>query len=171
MAFAILFIILFQMIACSKIKREEDSSHFTRLGFFLIVAMIAHNLPEGAAIGIGFETERHTGHTLALAMMIHNIPEGIGLAVPLLAANRYPFLIFLLSLLCGATLPFGTWLGIHYLAHSADVVSIGLIFAATTMIWIVVCEIFPKAFWLDKRNTLIGFGIGVLLMYIMELFH
>jgi zinc transporter, ZIP family len=171
MMLAILIMVLLQMISFSKIKREADSSHFTRLGFFLILAMIAHNVPEGAVIGIGFGTEEHMGHTLALAMAIHNIPEGIGLAAPLLAANRHPFVVFVVSLFCGVTLPFGTWVGMNYLVHSPDVTTIGLIFAATMMIWIVVCEIFPEAFTLDKRNALIGFGVGALSMYIIDLFH
>jgi zinc transporter, ZIP family len=170
-ALAILLMVLLQLLSFSKIEREADSSPFARLGFFLILAVIAHNVPEGAVIGIGFGTEEHMGHTLALAMAIHNIPEGIGLAAPLLAANRHPFVVFLVSLVCGVTLPLGTWVGMNYLTHSPDVTAIGLIFAATTMIWIVVCEIFPKAFTLDKRHALIGFGVGALSMYIIDLFH
>jgi ZIP family zinc transporter len=171
MIVAILLMVLLHLLPFSKVEGEGDSSHFARLGFFLVLAVAMHNAPEGIAIGIGFETAEHMGHTLALAMIVHNIPEGIGIAVPLVAAGRHPLVIFLLSLFCAATLPIGTWVGMNYLTSSPDVVSIGLIFAATTMIWIVICEICPKAFNLDKRNALSGLGIGALFMYIIHLFH
>ena len=64
-----------------------------QLGIMLVIAIIAHNLPEGAAIGIGFHAEHHVGILLALALAIHNVPEGIGLAVPLVAAGKKPSLI------------------------------------------------------------------------------
>lgn len=171
MGLAISVMLLLHHLPFSKVENEGDSSQFARLGFFLVIAVAAHNAPEGAAIGIGFEMEQHVGHTLAIAMVIHNIPEGIGLAAPLVAAGRHPFIVSGLSLLCAATLPLGTWVGLNFLTQSANIVSVGLIFAATTMIWIVVCEICPRAFLLHRSNAFIGLGIGALFMYIIHLFH
>ncbi|MBA4495946.1 ZIP family metal transporter [Paenactinomyces guangxiensis] len=166
-----LLMLLLHHLPFSKVGSKGESSHLTRLGFLLVIAVAAHNAPEGAALGIGFKTGDHVGHTLALAMAVHNIPEGIGLAAPLVAAGRHPLLIVFLSLLCGATLPLGTWIGLKYLTGSPDIVSAGLIFAAVTMIWVVICEICPRAFTLHKPIAWVGMGFGALFMYIIHLFH
>lgn len=68
-------------------------------------------------------------------------------------------------------MPFGAWIGITFLTNSPHVVSIGLIFAAATMIWIVVCEITPRAFSLHRFGALLGLCFGGLFMYIIHLFH
>jgi zinc transporter, ZIP family len=141
------------------------------ISYFFYAAIIAHNIPEGAAIGIGFQTEHHVGVFLSIALAIHNIPEGMGLAVPLIAAKRHPITIIGLSMLCSGMLPLGTWLGISLLTQSVGLVSIGLIFAAVTMVWIAVYEICPRAFALHKFISFWGLGIGALFMYIIHFFH
>jgi ZIP family zinc transporter len=171
MVTAIFTMILLHLLPFSKVKGEGDEQRFARLGNYLLFAVAAHNFPEGAAIGIGFEMEHDLGQTLAIAMAIHNIPEGIGMAAPLVAAGKHPLVILVLCLISGGVLPLGTWLGIHFLSRFPDVISVGLGFAATTMVWIVVCEVCPKAFSLHKRSTFIGLVIGVLFMYIIHLFH
>lgn len=168
---AILLMVLLHRLPFSKVESVGDSAHFSRLGFLLAIAIAIHNAPEGAAMGIGFGTEEHLGHTLALAMVIHNIPEGIGLAAPLIAAGTSRWMILLWSLICGATLPIGTWVGMDYLTSSYHLVAVGLIFAATTMLWISVKEVLPQAFSLHRRNTWIGMGVGILFMYTLHLFH
>ncbi|SEM80191.1 ZIP family metal transporter [Lihuaxuella thermophila] len=171
MGAAVLFMLLLRQIPFSKVGSKEESSRFDRLAFFLAIAVALHNAPEGAAMGIGYRMDPDMGHILAIAMAIHNIPEGIGLAAPLIAARRHPLVIGIVGLLCGAALPAGAWLGIRYLTGSPDILSAGLVFAASTMIWVVVCEICPRAFGLDKIMACIGTGTGILLMYIIHLFH
>lgn len=171
MGAAILFMLLLRQIPFSKVGSKEDSSRYERLAFFLAIAIALHNAPEGAAMGIGYRMDPDMGHILAVAMAIHNIPEGIGLAAPLIAAGRHPLFIGVVGLLCGAALPAGAWLGIRYLTGSPDILSAGLVFAASTMIWVVICEICPRAFALHKAMACIGLGTGAVLMYIIHLFH
>lgn len=167
---AIIVMVLIHHLPFSKVEDKGDSDHLGRLGIFLVIAISLHNVPEGIAIGMGYGLEAHLGHTLVIAMFVHNLPVGIGLAAPLVAAGRHPLFIFLLSLFSGAILPFGTWLG-KYMTHSLDVVAIGLVFAAVSMVWIVCREIGPRAIELSQTHTWLGIGSGCLLMYIIHLFH
>ncbi|TCS95580.1 ZIP family metal transporter [Hazenella coriacea] len=168
---AIVAMLLIHHLPFSKVKDEGESDHqLGRLGIFLVIAIALHNAPEGIAIGMGYQLEAQLGHTLVIAMLVHNLPEGIGLAAPLVVAGKHPLFIFLLSLFSGAILPIGTWLG-KYMTDSLDVVAIGLVFAAVSMIWIVCREIGPRALALSQTHTWIGIGSGCLLMYIIHLFH
>ena len=168
---SILFMLLLHAYPFSKVKEADESSSYARLGIFLVIAIIAHNLPEGAAIGIGFHAEHHVGIFLALALAIHNIPEGIGLAVPLIAAGKKPRTILSLSLLCAAVMPVGTWIGMQFFAQSSTFISGALTFAAAVMIWIVICEVCPRAFLLHRSATLQGILFGGFFMYIIHLLH
>ncbi|WP_169713643.1 ZIP family metal transporter [Paludifilum halophilum] len=150
---------------------ENRSEDYRRLGLYLAVAIIAHHTPEGAAIGVGFGTDRELGLMLVLAMAIHNIPEGIGLAAPLLASGRPTLSVVVISLLSGGTLPLGTWFGVHYLTNSPDIVTVGLLFAATTMIWVVTQEVWPRAFHVHRWAAGIGVGLGLLLTILIHGIH
>ncbi|MBD1372120.1 ZIP family metal transporter [Hazenella sp. IB182357] len=171
MVLAILFMLLLHHIPFSKVGSGDQISDYTRLGVLLVIAVAVHNTPEGAAIGIGFDLENHLGHTLALAMFIHNIPEGIGLAAPLRAAGFMRSRIILLSLICGATLPLGTWIGIRFLSQSSDIISGGLIFAAVVMLWTAICEISPSAFRQSPLYAYFGIGMGSLFMCTVHMLH
>ncbi|PTX62503.1 ZIP family zinc transporter [Melghirimyces profundicolus] len=143
---------------------EADSpEHYRRLGWVLSGAVLAHNLPEGAAIGIGFGVEPDLGVTLALTMGLHNLPEGIGMAAPLLAAGLGRGWVILISLGAAGALPVGAWLGVRYLTGSPDLVAVGLLFASTTMIWVVTQEIFPRAYKIAPAACRWGLGLGILL--------
>lgn len=168
---SILFMLLLHAYPFSKVKEADETSRYTRLGIMLVIAIIAHNLPEGAAIGIGFHAEHHVGILLALALAIHNVPEGIGLAVPLVAAGKKPSLILLVSLLCAVVMPIGTWIGTHFLVQSPAFVSASLTFAAAVMIWIVICEISPRAFTLHRAAAVTGMIFGGCFMYIIHHLH
>lgn len=135
-----------------------------RIRFFFILAVIAHHLPEGIAVGAGFEVEHHMGVLLVLAFAIHNLPEGMALAFSLISSGRSPINVLGWSLFCGLTLPLGTWLGITYLNQSLYGISIGLTFAATTMLWVVINEIFPKAYQFHRKLSLVGLIVGGILI-------
>jgi zinc transporter, ZIP family len=150
------------------VEVEQDLG---RLGLVLSAAVIAHNAPEGAAIGIGFGAAEELGITLAAAMAVHNIPEGIGMAAPLMAAGRSRWFVAALSLLSGSALPFGTWVGMRYLLFSPDVVAVGLVFAMTAMMWVVAMEVGPRAWKMDCRFAWIGALLGILMMYLLHELH
>lgn len=168
MGLATLMLLLIHQIPFCKVKEKSDHQEYARLSIYLFVAIAFHNIPEGALIEIGFGTMREMGVTISLAMVVHNIPEGISLGAPLLASKRPKWLVGLVGLFSGALLPFGTWLG--GFIYSSHWIAIGLMFAATTMVW-VSWEVSPRAWQLSKRSTCIGIGCGIALMYVVHLFH
>ncbi|SDW40827.1 zinc transporter, ZIP family [Marininema mesophilum] len=153
------------------LDQGEGEDPYARLGGYLAIAIIVHNIPEGAVIGVGYGAESELGITLALAMAIHNIPEGIGLAAPLLAAGRSPMTILGISTVAGGALPLGTWLGGMFLMDSPNSVATGLFFAATTMIWVVIMEVMPRAWRIHPFASFCGIGVGLFLAWGLHLFH
>ena len=45
-------------------------------GIVVSIGLAIHNIPEGLAIGSGFENSLKLGYSLAIAIAIHDIPEG-----------------------------------------------------------------------------------------------
>ncbi|MDQ0418382.1 ZIP family zinc transporter [Croceifilum oryzae] len=168
MGLAGLILVLIHQMPFGKVRGQEGNQEYAKLGIYLFAAIALHNIPEGALIGIGFGTMREMGMSISLAMVIHNIPEGMSLGAPLLAANCSKRLVGLIGLLSGAVLPLGTWLG--GFVYSPRWIAIALVFAATTMVW-VAWEVLLRSWKLSKRNAFIGIGCGMILMYVIHLFH
>lgn len=168
MGLAALMLLLIHQIPFCKVKGTNDQQEYAKLGIYLFTAIAFHNIPEGALIGIGFGTMREMGMTISLAMAVHNIPEGISLGAPLLASKRPKWQVALVGLFSGALLPFGTWLG--GFIYSPQWIAIGLMFAATTMVW-VSWEVLPRAWRLSKPTTCMGIVCAIGLMYMIHLFH
>lgn len=156
-----------------ELPKQDCGKHsgFTRLGFLLVLAVAAHNAPEGVAIGIGFHTEHQLGLLLALSMAVHNVPEGIGLAAPLAVSGHSPWRILLAAAAAGGMLPLGAWVGDMFLADKPDVISAGLVFATTTILWVTTQEVGPKAWEMDRRAAAAGAVSGMIFMYIIERMH
>lgn len=165
----LLMALIHRLIGEEEIPEGQES--FRRLGRVLVAAILAHNLPEGAAIGVGFGVEAKLGFTLALATAVHNLPEGMGLAAPLLAAGLKIHRIAWISLVTGGALPLGTWAGIHFLTGSPDLIALGLLFAATTMIWLVTLEVLPRAVAIGKTSAWAGMILGLFLSLTIHFLH
>lgn len=165
---AVLMMGLFLRIPGGKNPTGCTNLHLDRVGFYFILAVIAHHIPEGIAIGVGYEAEHHMGILLVVALAIHNLPEGMALAMPLISAGRSPLYVMAWSLICGMTLPLGTWLGIAWLNHSLFVMSISLSFAAGTMIWIIIREVFPQAYRFHRFFSWFGFIMGGIVIYMVH---
>lgn len=69
------------MIICdSKIKsmsryKNSKSSDLLRTGIVVGIGLAVHNLPEGLAIGSGFDASTKLGFSLAIAIALHDIPD------------------------------------------------------------------------------------------------
>lgn len=171
--FAVLLMLCFRRLPFGHHLHHDlnNEQTYERLGFYLILAIIVHNIPEGIAIGVGFETEHDAGMLLVMALAIHNIPEGMAMALPLIARGHNMLKIVAVSLLCGGALPLGTWIGVKWLVNNADMISVSLIFSATVMIWIVIYEVFPQAYRLGRKFSVYGLLAGGIFMYIIHQFH
>ncbi len=57
-------------------KRVKGNT-LLKTGIVVSIGLAIHNIPEGLAIGTGFEASMKLGYSLAIAIAIHDIPEGI----------------------------------------------------------------------------------------------
>ncbi|MBJ3773810.1 ZIP family metal transporter, partial [Klebsiella pneumoniae] len=80
-------------------------------------------IPEGIAIGAGFQAHHSAGVMIALSMSLHNIPEGIGLAAPFLLGKMRRRSILLLAFLISLSIPAGAWLGGMYFMSSPEAIT------------------------------------------------
>ena len=59
-----------------KLKSASSfSSNLLKVGIVIGIGLTIHNLPEGLAIGAGFEASSELGLSLAIAICIHDFPE------------------------------------------------------------------------------------------------
>lgn len=111
--------------------------------FIIIIAMGAHNITEGLAIGSAFDISFKLGLSLMITILLHNIPEGMVIGITR-RIEKKTFLsnIFGCSLI-GIFLGFGS--GIGYLVGAVDeiYVSICLALSAGAMLYIVACDLIP----------------------------
>ena len=146
-----------------KNQRLSNTNEYVKMGLFVALGIALHNLPEGLAIGAGYQAAPELGTVIAVAIALHNIPEGLGLAVPLSAGGMPGGLIILICLLAGIFTPIGTLAGMMFLSINEAFIGIALAIAAGAMAYIVVDELIPEAWQQGRLYTAIGFISGILL--------
>lgn len=55
---------------------NKGKNSLLKTGIIVSIGLALHNIPEGLAIGSGFESSIKLGYSLAIAIAIHDIPEG-----------------------------------------------------------------------------------------------
>lgn len=161
---------IFTMIYCSKIvdKRllndKKTNNNLFKSGIVIAIGIAIHNLPEGLAIGAGFESSESLGYTLALAIAIHDIPEGISVALPIKSGGYSKTKSVLITALSGFTTAIGATLGAIIGSISPTLIGLSLSFASGAMLYIVSCELIPESKSIYKGNfSSFGNILGLLL--------
>lgn len=132
--------IVFMVFCDSFVKNSEkikDNNNFLKTGLIIFIGLSIHNLPEGLAIGSGFEASESLGLSLAIAICLHDIPEGISIALPLKEGGMSKSKAFLLTAISGLSTGVGAFLGALVANISSDFISVSLSFAAGAMLYIV----------------------------------
>lgn len=145
----------------------------------LVVAITAHNIPEGMAIGLAFAlAAQNPGNAalmsgaiaLAVGIAIQNFPEGTAVALPLVQNGISKKKAFLIGSMSAAVEPvFGV-----AAAVLAGTVRKGmpwfLSMAAGAMIYVVVQELIPEACAgrEEEKSGTLGFIVGFLVMMILD---
>lgn len=144
----------------------------------LVMAITAHNIPEGMAIGLAFALAAQNEQDMALlsgaialavGIAIQNFPEGTAVALPLMQhgySKKKAFLIGSMSALvepvfgvAAAALAGGVRTGMPWF----------LSFAAGAMIYVVVQELIPEAYAGEgEKSGTLGFIVGFLVMMILD---
>ena len=143
---------------------KANASRYFQLGLLVAIGIALHDLPEGMAIAAGHTVRSETGVMLALAIGLHNIPEGIASATPFVMAGVKRRWILLAMLLISFFTPLGAWLGLLLLNLGPQLISILLSLAGGAMISLVIREMIPEAWAINKLTSFLGFlaGCGLL---------
>lgn len=138
-----------------------------RIGFLILFGIAIHNLPEGLAIGAGFESSPEAGIYIAMAIGLHNIPEGLAIAGPLKTGGMGFVKLFLFTLAAGLMTPLGTLIGQLFFNVSPVFVGGSLAFAAGAMVYIVNDELVPQSNDMHDHFANAGILGGILLGFII----
>lgn len=72
--FGIITMIICDIIVQNKLRTKKNT--ILKTGIAVGIGLALHNIPEGLAIGSGFEASLKLGYSLAITIAIHDIPEG-----------------------------------------------------------------------------------------------
>lgn len=154
-------------------KTVERNVGLLKTGIIVSIGLALHNIPEGLAIGSGFDSSISLGLSLAIAICLHDIPEGISMAVPMKNGGMRPLKVMIYVILSGIATGIGALIGAIVGNISIGIIAICLSFAAGAMLYIVTGELIPEANELYKGRitalgNMMGFIIGLFAM-LMEI--
>jgi len=143
---------------------QLDQAQIRRTALLTLLAITAHNFPEGLATFFATLDSPTLGAPLAVAIAIHNIPEGIAIAVPVYIATQKKSIAIVASLLSGLAEPFGAALGYFVLAPFLGPMVYGIVFGliAGVMVYLSLDELLPTAKRYSKgHETVYGLVSGM----------
>jgi ZIP family zinc transporter len=138
-------------------------------GWMMAAALAFHHVPEGVAIGAGFQTHHHAGVMIALSMSLHNIPEGVGLAAPFLLGSMRRRSILLLAFLISLSIPVGAWLSGLYFMSTPQAITFGMSFAIGAMAYLVWKELGPAGLAMHALSAQLGMLVSLAAMMLLHL--
>lgn len=140
-------------------------------GWMVVFAVSLHNLPEGFAVGAGFQTGAKVGITLSIAILLHDIFEGMAMAIPLRIGKMKPVKAFAITLLSAVPMGAGAFAGAAFgsISDAFSAVCIGL--AAGAMLYVSLGELINKSRSLYKgriplAGNLAGIVAGALISFL-----
>lgn len=150
---------------------KTDANKLKKSGWFLMLAIALHNIPEGIAIGTIGTIENSLVMTMAIVICVHNIPEGMAISLPLSAGNMGKIKSLFLATTAGGMTIVGGFVGVLLGQISTVVTSFFLAFAGGAMLQVTLCEIMPDALDLDlSKKPFIYTLLGVLLGFVINFF-
>ena len=148
---------------------SKNADNLYKLGILNMIALMAHNLPEGIATFMSSYNDINLGIKIAIAIMLHNIPEGISIAIPIYYATKSRRKALKLTLISSIAEPLGAIMCYIFLKNYINDISIAIILTlvAGIMITLAIHELLPEA-KKYKEDKMLNLGIisGVLLMFI-----
>jgi ZIP family zinc transporter len=163
-----LFVVDHTVSKGSPLSGEELPIIAPRIWLF-VIAIIAHNIPEGMAIGVSAGGGLPDADSLAMGIAIQDVPEGLVIALVLAGAGMSRFKAFLIGAASGLVEPVFALLCAWLVAIAELLLPLGLAFAAGAMLLVVTQEIIPES----RRNghdkvASLGLIAGFCLMMVMD---
>lgn len=144
-----------------------EEGRVLRSALVTALALVGHNLPEGAMTLFASLDDPAVGLRLAVAIGLHNLPEGLAVALPVLYATKSRGRAFLAALASGLGEPAGALLAVGVLGGriTASLVTGMAALVCGVMCWVSVAELLPTGLSLGRKEvTAAGFGAGLLAM-------
>ena len=148
-------------------NKKIKGNSLLKTGIVVSIGLAIHNIPEGLAIGTGFEASMKLGYSLAIAIAIHDIPEGISMAAPMKKGGLKSGKILFYVILSGVTTGLGAFVGAIVGNISQKVIAVCLALAAGAMLYIVSGELTPEynklySGKMSSIGNMIGFILGLI---------
>ena len=137
--------------------------------WLFVIAIIAHNIPEGMAVGVSAGGGLAHADSLAMGIALQDVPEGLVIALVLAGAGMSRLNAFLIGAASGLVEPIFAVLCAWLVEIAQTLLPVGLALAAGAMLWVVTHEIIPES----RRNghgKIASFGLlsGFCLMMVMD---
>ncbi|MFJ3484821.1 ZIP family metal transporter [Pseudomonas sp. NPDC090202] len=137
--------------------------------WLFVIAIIAHNIPEGMAVGVSAGGGLAHADSLAMGIALQDVPEGLVIALVLAAAGMSRLNAFLIGAASGLVEPVFAVLCAWLVEIAAVLLPVGLALAAGAMLLVVTHEIIPES----RRNghekiASVGLLVGFCLMMVMD---
>ncbi len=153
-------------------KEKKPNKSLLKTGILMSIGIALHNLPEGFAVGSGFNTSMGVGAAITLAIIIHDVPEGIAMAVPMKMGGFSAVKAFAMTILSGVPMGVGAFFGALLGDISDFFISACLGFAGGAMLYIVFSELISESKRLYRgRLPSIGNVIGILCGIIISTYN
>ena len=169
---AVILLGILTMIICDTLVKEKFSNKkemnsLLRTGIIISIGLALHNIPEGLAIGTGFQASINLGLSLAIVIAIHDVPEGISMAVPMKKGGMSKEKVIFYVIMSGISTGIGALVGHLVGGISESIIATSLSFAAGAMLYIVSGELTPEAnnMYKGRMNAIgniLGFILGII---------
>ena len=137
--------------------------------WLFVFAIIAHNIPEGMAVGVSAGGGMPDADSLAMGIALQDVPEGLVIALVLAGAGMSRVKAFLIGAASGLVEPVFALLCAWLVSLAELLLPLGLALAAGAMLLVVTHEVIPESrrHGHDKLASL-GLLIGFCLMMVMD---
>ena len=142
----------------------------------LLFSITLHNIPEGLIVGISYGSLMYGSGKLidsillTIAIAIQNFPEGCAISMPLLRERNSKLKSFVLGSLSGIVEPISAVIGCLLVIKIKCILPYLLMFAAGTMVFVVIEELIPEMHSGNKSSLgIIGVTFGFTIMMILDI--
>ncbi|QLL14371.1 ZIP family metal transporter [Pseudomonas chlororaphis] len=137
--------------------------------WLFVLAIIAHNIPEGMAVGVSAGGGMPEADSLAMGIALQDVPEGLVIALVLAGAGMSRVKAFLIGAASGLVEPVFALLCAWLVSLAEMLLPLGLALAAGAMLLVVTHEVIPES----RRNgheklASLGLCVGFCLMMVMD---
>lgn len=137
--------------------------------WLFVFAIVAHNIPEGMAVGVSAGGGMPDADSLAMGIALQDVPEGLVIALVLATAGMSRVKAFLIGAASGLVEPVFALLCAWLVSLAEMLLPLGLALAAGAMLLVVTHEVIPES----RRNgheklASLGLLLGFCLMMVMD---